>query len=88
LQEFHDALKQLEVLSVVEPTKSDHLKVGNHRNLQILLSNLLQPFLEGYLSLCQILQQVCCSPAILNMAAEREIVLQLFILQRMALITV
>jgi hypothetical protein len=57
-QEFDDALKQLEMLSVVEPTKSDRLKLGNHRKLQILLINLLQPFLEGYLTVCQLLQQV------------------------------
>jgi hypothetical protein len=46
----------------VEPTKSDRLKLGNHRKLQILLLNLLQPFLEGYLTVCQLLQQVCWTP--------------------------
>jgi hypothetical protein len=59
LQEFEDSVKQLEVLSVVEPINSDRLKLGNHRKLQILLLNLLQPFLEGYLTVCQLLQQVC-----------------------------
>jgi hypothetical protein len=62
LQEFDDAVKQLEMLSVVEPTSSDRLKLGNHRKLQILLINLLQPFLEGYLTVCQLLQQVCWTP--------------------------
>jgi len=59
LQEFEDSVKQLEVLSVVEPINSDRLKLGNHRKLQILLLNLLQPFLEGYLTVCRLLQQVC-----------------------------
>jgi len=59
LQEFEDSVKQLEVLSVVESINSDRLKLGNHRKLQILLMNLLQPFLEGYLTVCKLLQQVC-----------------------------
>ena len=58
-QEFEDSVKQLEVLSVVESINSDRLKLGNHRKLQILLMNLLQPFLEGYLTVCKLLQQVC-----------------------------
>ncbi|KAJ4441024.1 hypothetical protein ANN_10873, partial [Periplaneta americana] len=61
-KEFEDAVKQLEVLSVVEPTKSGMLKLGNHAKLQILLSNLLQPFLEGYLAVCQVLQKVASRP--------------------------
>ncbi|XP_021933901.1 dihydroxyacetone phosphate acyltransferase isoform X2 [Zootermopsis nevadensis] len=61
-KEFDDAVKQLEVLSVVEPTKPDRLKMGNHRKLQILLSNLLQPFLEAYLSVCHVLQQTAPNP--------------------------
>jgi hypothetical protein len=73
LQEFEDAVKQLEVLSVVEPTKSDRLKLGNHRKLQILLSNLLLPFLEGYLTVCHVLQQVCWTPKPLLMSQKRKI---------------
>lgn len=61
-KEFEDSVKQLEVLSVVEPISSDRLKLGNHRKLQILLLNLLQPFLEGYLTLCQLLQQIASDP--------------------------
>ena len=60
IQEFADALKQLEVLSVIDHTKSGGLKLGNHKKLQILLSNLLLPFLQGYISMCHILKQVCC----------------------------
>jgi hypothetical protein len=78
LQEFDDAVKQLEALSVVEPTTSDRLKVGNHRKLQILLSNLLQPFLDGYLSVCQVLQQVCWAPEQFLMWQQRGKSLQLF----------
>jgi hypothetical protein len=63
LQEFEDSVKQLEVLSVVEPVSSDRLKLGNHRKLQILLLNLLQPFLEGYLTVCQLLHQVLWTKA-------------------------
>lgn len=56
-KEFADSLKQLEVLSVIDHTKSGGLKLGNHKKLQILLSNLLRPFLQGYLAMCQVLKQ-------------------------------
>jgi glycerone phosphate O-acyltransferase len=61
-KEFEDSVKQLEVLSVVESINSDRLKLGNHRKLQILLMNLLQPFLEGYLTVCKLLQQTASDP--------------------------
>ncbi|PNF23629.1 Dihydroxyacetone phosphate acyltransferase [Cryptotermes secundus] len=75
-KEFDDAVKQLEMLSVVEPTKSDRLKLGNHRKLQILLLNLLQPFLEGYLTVCQLLQQTAsdpCSESLLLTSTQRRV---------------
>ncbi|KAJ9588732.1 hypothetical protein L9F63_017967, partial [Diploptera punctata] len=61
-KEFADSLKQLEALSVIDYTKSGGLKLGNHKKLQILLSNLLKPFLQGYLCICQVLKQTTSSP--------------------------
>ncbi|XP_054282867.1 dihydroxyacetone phosphate acyltransferase [Macrosteles quadrilineatus] len=64
VKEFEEALQRLELVNIIESAAEDQLTLGNHRKLQLMLCNLLYPFLSGYLSITKYLLQM--KPEMLN----------------------
>ncbi|KAG8289707.1 hypothetical protein J6590_098828 [Homalodisca vitripennis] len=62
VKEFEDALLKLELVNIIESSTEEQLTLGNHRKLQLMMCNLLYPFLSGYLSLGQFLLQTKPEP--------------------------
>lgn len=57
LQEFEETLKKLEYLNVIEMS-NDYFSLANNKKFQVLLLNLLSPFISSYCCVCRILQKV------------------------------
>lgn len=76
LKEFGEALKQLDLLNIIETSASGNLVLGNHRKLREILCNLLLPFLEGYFVFSHIVQKLAgipCTEKVLLQEAQKEL---------------
>ncbi|GLV33264.1 Glyceronephosphate O-acyltransferase [Carabus blaptoides fortunei] len=58
LMEFEDTLNKLQQLKVIELTKDEKIVLGCNEKLQILLTNLFNPFISAYCCVCNVLQNV------------------------------
>ncbi|XP_049858288.1 dihydroxyacetone phosphate acyltransferase isoform X1 [Schistocerca gregaria] len=76
VKEFEEALKQLDLLNIIETSALGNLALGNHRKLREIFCNLLQPFLEGYFVFFHVVRKhaaVPCTEKVLLQQAQKEL---------------
>ncbi|XP_046401821.1 dihydroxyacetone phosphate acyltransferase [Ischnura elegans] len=75
VKDYEEGLKQLDLLNIIEEVSPGNLVLGNHKKLQIILCNLMMPFLSSYEVVCQVVKQEaiepCSSSKIVRCAQKR-----------------
>ncbi|XP_071454036.1 dihydroxyacetone phosphate acyltransferase [Hetaerina americana] len=76
VKDYEEALKQLDLLNIVEEVSPGKLVLGNHKKLQIMLCNLMMPFLASYDVVCQVVNEEAtkpCSASKIVKAAQKKV---------------
>ncbi|KAG8235470.1 hypothetical protein J437_LFUL014100 [Ladona fulva] len=75
VKDFEEAVKQLDLLNIVEEVVPNKLMLGNHKKLQIIMSNLIMPFLTSYSVVCHVVEEVAsdwCAVSTIVKAAQKR----------------